>query len=370
MKKYFTLKRGESIIYLLVWLLIFLIPVFISRNNNTNFNQVYKEWVRMFPFLVIFLLNNSLLLPKLLFKKKIIWYFSIALICIVLVSYLSTFSRLLFDNPMFSGDYMPPPGSRPERGMPGMDMMQPPGQRPMPQRPLNMMLMDNFIVSILVVGFNSAIKISSKWQKEEQKRKEVEKQNLKNELAFLRNQVSPHFFMNTLNNIHALVDIDGEDAKEAIIKLSKMMRYLLYDSDEGETTLNKEVEFVQSYLDLMKLRFPSDVKLSFNFPESLPAIKIPPLLFTSLIENAFKHGISTQGNSFVDIYLRIVEHELLFSIKNSSFKEEKKNIDDGGLGLTNLNKRLQLIYGDTYTIDSKEENGTFEIAVKIPLHDN
>ena len=94
------------------------------------------------------------------------------------------------------------------------------------------------------------------------KRKEVEKQNLKNELAFLRNQVSPHVFMNTLNNIHALVDIDGDNAKEAIIKLSKMMRYLLYDSDEGETTLAKEVEFIQSYLDLMKLRYPADVKVN------------------------------------------------------------------------------------------------------------
>ncbi len=378
MKKYFTLKRGETFVYILVWILVFLMPVFIYRNNSTNYNQIYKEWVRMLPFLVIFFINNHLLLPKLLFQKKNLWYFGILLLSIILISYLSTFSHLLFDNqmPQNGGMRIPPQpggmgGHDPSRMMPGFEMNRDPfRQLPRAKGFLDRKMIDNFIVCILVVGLNSAIKISSKWQKEEQKRKEVEKQNLKNELAFLRNQVSPHFFMNTLNNIHALVDIDGDNAKEAIIKLSKMMRYLLYDSDEGETTLAKEVEFIQSYLDLMKLRYPADVKLTFSFQENLPAITIPPLLFTSLIENAFKHGISSRGESFVDIYLRMIENQLVFRIRNSSFGIEKKASEVGGLGLANLKKRLDLIYGETYTIISKDENGIFEIAVKIPLHDH
>ena len=368
MKDYLTLKRGEPIIYLLVWLLIFLLPVFIGRNNGADFSHVYREWLRMLPFLLIFLINNSLLLPKLLFKKKTIWYLGITLLVVVGISYLSTFSRYLLENPIFSGDMPTNPGHG--REVPGANMKPFHGQRPPLQRQLGQQLMDNLMVSVLVVGFNSAIKISSKWQKEEQKRKEVEKQNLKNELAFLRNQVSPHFFMNTLNNIHALVDIDAGDAKEAIIKLSKMMRYLLYDSDKGETTLKKEVEFIQSYLDLMKLRFPSDVALRFSFPETIPEINIPPLLFTSLIENAFKHGISAQGSSFVDIYLGIGEEKLFFRIKNSSHGNKQETKEGGGIGLANLNKRLQLIYGGAFAIEHKDEKGIFEILIKLPLYGN
>ena len=148
-----------------------------------------------------FFINNHLLLPKLLFQKKNLWYFGILLLSIILISYLSTFSHLLFDNqmPQNGGMRIPPQpggmgGHDPSRMMPGFEMNRDPfRQLPRPKGFLDRKMIDNFIVCILVVGLNSAIKISSKWQKEEQKRKEVEKQNLKNELAFLRNQVSPHF---------------------------------------------------------------------------------------------------------------------------------------------------------------------------------
>ncbi len=140
-----------------------------------------------------------------------------------------------------------------------------------------------------------------RWSKLEQEKTLLEKENVQNQLAFLRNQVSPHFFMNTLNNIHALIDVDTEEAKEAIIKLSKLMRHLLYDSQAELVPLAKEMEFIQSYINLMKLRFSEKVKINLSIPDQLPDKSIPPFLFTSFVENAFKHGISYQNSSFIDI---------------------------------------------------------------------
>ena len=123
--------------------------------------------------------------------------------------------------------------------------------------------------------------------------------------------------MNTLNNIHALIDISTEDAKESVIKLSKLMRYLLYDSEQGNTKLSREIEFIKSYVDLMKLRYSSKVSIKLSFPEFIPSIDIPPMLFTSIVENAFKHGISYQHESYIEIVLNVDEKYVYFRIKNS-----------------------------------------------------
>ena len=236
-------------------------------------------------------------------------------------------------------------------------------------RPVFQLFSEIFLISLLVVGFNSAIKISVKWQNEEQKNKELEKEKLQTELAFLRNQVSPHFFMNTLNNIHALIDVNSENAKESIIKLSKLMRYLLYDSEKGSAGLQKEIDFIQNYVDLMKLRFSDKVKIELSFPENVPEVNIPPLLFTSLVENAFKHGVSYQANSLVGIYLRIHEENLFFRIKNT-IHQNRQTPETGGLGLKNLKKRMELIYGSRFDLKTESDDSYFEINVKIPLNEN
>ena len=233
-----------------------------------------------------------------------------------------------------------------------------------------MLLFENFLSSVLVVGFNSAIKLTIKWQDEEQKNKELEKEKLQTELAFLKNQVSPHFFMNTLNNIHALIDINSEDAKNSIIKLSKLMRYLLYDSEEGKTTLAKEIEFIKSYVDLMKLRFTSKVKIQLSFPDNIPEIEIPPMLFTSLVENAFKHGVSYQSESFIEIIMNANKEFLFFRIRNSKQKGGNGIMELGGIGLENLKKRLNLIYGKKFSIVQNENDEAFEINIKLPLNES
>lgn len=375
----FRIKRGESIIYIILWLTILLIPIFISKTDTgINWLRVQHEWVRFLPFAIVFIVHNYLLFPQFFIQKKRILYILLTIVLILLAGFFGDFIANLFHLQPFNLSGLPentPNGMQGPRQGPPMGMGQPQGP-PMGMGPesrgpeeWHKKFIDNALVSILVVGFNAAIKLTVKWQDEEQKNKELEKEKLQTELAFLKNQVSPHFFMNTLNNIHALIDINSEDAKESVIKLSKLMRYLLYDSEVGKTTLIQEIEFIKSYVDLMKLRFTSHVSVKLSFPDLVPNIEIPPMLFTSLLENAFKHGITYQKESFVEIIMKADKEFLFFKIRNS--KKEKGNglNEPGGIGLDNLHKRLELIYNNRYTLEQKEDAESFEINIKLPINE-
>lgn len=362
------IKRGESIIYIVLWLIILLMPVFISKiDSGINWARVQHEWGRFLPFAIVFLVHNYLLFPQFFISKKRVLYFSLTIVLILLAGLFADFMGDLFRlQPIDS------------MGIPSNDPMRlqgprqgPPmgiGQEPRGPQPWHKRFIDNTLVSILVVGFNAAIKLTIKWQDEEQKNKELEKEKLQTELAFLKNQVSPHFFMNTLNNIHALIDINSEDAKESLIKLSKLMRYLLYDSEEGTTTLTKEIEFIKSYVDLMKLRFTSHVVVKLSFPENVPNIVLPPMLFTSLVENAFKHGVSYRKDSFIEIILKTGNDHLFFRIKNSKQNTNNGLNEPGGIGMDNLQKRLELLYHKRFSLEQNEDIDTFEINIKLPLN--
>ena len=194
----------------------------------------------------------------------------------------------------------------------------------------------------------------------------MEKENVENQLAFLRNQVSPHFFMNTLNNIHSLIDIDSTEAKDSVIRLSRLMRHLLYDSEAEQIPLKKELEFVQNYVELMKLRFSNKVNIQLDIPEQIPDKTIPPLLFTSFLENAFKHGIYIQGTSFVSIAFAFLDDQLVFAMKNSNpgFQKEK---EQRGIGIENSLKRLDLLYGNRYSLEINEGKEEFALTLTLPL---
>ena len=216
-------------------------------------------------------------------------------------------------------------------------------------------------ISVLVIGFDTGLQISVKWAHSEQLRIQAEKDNVENQLAFLRNQVSPHFFMNTLNNIHSLIDIDTTEAKESIIKLSKLMRHLLYDSEVEQIPLKKEIEFIQNYVELMKLRYSDKVQIDLQLPGQLPDKSIPPLLYTSFVENAFKHGISYQESSFITIAFFIEAENLVFEIKNSN-PGIKREEESSGIGIENSRKRLDLIYGNRYTLEIRMGKMSFQLS--------
>ena len=399
------LKCLEPLISVVFWLLMFLSPLFFGNfENGIEWEHILKTWRSFIPFLALFLINRFVFLPYFFFRGKRWLYFVSNVVLILLLAIGMHFFRTLViqpqlqemhgeamapphqlplehrpphagerpphsgERPPHSGERLPHSGERPpmiqENTLaPGGHVGLPPKQGPPMQLPPFVSFM---VVSFLIIGFDTGLMISVKWAQSEQKRMRAEKESVESQLAFLQTQVSPHFFMNTLNNIHALIDIDTTEAKESIIKLSKLMRHLLYDSQVERIPLKKEIEFIQNYVELMKLRFSDKVKINLHIPDQIPDKSIPPLLYTSFVENAFKHGISYQESSFIDISFSNGSNQLSFTIRNSN-PGIKKEEGPSGIGIENSRKRLDLIYGDDYILEINESSEDFTVILKVPV---
>ncbi|MRT93526.1 sensor histidine kinase [Ancylomarina sp. 16SWW S1-10-2] len=374
-----TQKRSENIVYALLWAMVISLPVFTLKGSEEfNWNRVIFEWIRTLPFLLIFLVNNSLLAPKLLLKKKHIWYFTSISVIVILFSVFNDLSRILheflFQEIGQHGNSIRPSGPM----LQGRPMMQggavegfqgPPNMGPEANKPFSFLIFENIIISFLVVGFNNAIKLGISKQKEDLEREEKEKIHLKTELSFLRQQISPHFFMNTLNNIHALIEMDQVQAQKSVIELSKLMRYLLNESKEGIATIKNEFEFLNSYIDLMRIRYSDKVKINIDLKFTNESIKIPSLLFISLVENAFKYGVSYSQDSYISINTKQDKDHLYFEIKNSI--SSKSKIEKGtGVGLVNLKKQLDILFQEQHTFEINENENEYQVKLIIPLRND
>ncbi len=222
------------------------------------------------------------------------------------------------------------------------------------------------ILDLLLVAIGVILAISKKWQNEQERRQELEQERLSSELTYLKAQINPHFFFNTLNNIYSYTLIDGDIARKAISNLSKMMRYVLYDSQTHTTTLEKEVAFIKDYIDLMRLRVTEKVKIETSFDVANKDILIAPMLFLPFVENAFKHGISTIEECFINIKLNQNENFITFEVTNSLLSKRQSLEESNGIGLTNTKRRLDLLYpGKHEFAASSKDNGTFEVFLKI-----
>ena len=377
----------ENLVYALAWIIVFAVPVLhFDRETGLNWDDISREWMIILPFFMLFCVHNYLLLPFFLLDKKP-WQYLIVTLGVILVIFIYNpfetrqtiphprpFTERPFENAPRSGErgpggerFTPPSGEQmplPEK----KEQMQPQQAKkapfkfksPFPRNPF----FNQLLQTILMVGFNVAIKLLFKSIRDDRHLKELEKQNLQTELEYLKHQINPHFFMNTLNNIHALIDVDTEKAKESVIELSKIMRYILYDSSQPIISLQKEITLLNNYIALMRIRYTDSIDISVNIADNLPDVQIPPLLFISFIENAFKHGISYQHPSFVHIMLETREKELSFYIVNSNFSDTH---NPSGIGLENVTKRLQLLYGDKYILETRAEENSFSVNLIIPI---
>ncbi|WP_299524637.1 sensor histidine kinase [uncultured Lutibacter sp.] len=366
-KKHYNFTLFEPFIIIAFWVLLFASPLLFGRfENQIEWDEVYTVWINYLPLLGLFLVNRFVLLPKLFFKQKKAFYFITTSLIILVIS--ATIYKM--DGRLNEPNFPPQRAERmSENRSPPMFQERnfpPPSNQGRNKNPKPIPLYANFLIlAILVVGFDAGLQISMRWANLEQEKVTIEKESVENQLAFLKNQVSPHFFMNTLNNIHALVDIDAEESKKAIIKLSNLMRHLLYDSEEKMTPIKKEIEFINSYIELMKLRFSDKVKINVKIPLEIPNKSIPPLLFTSLLENAFKHGISYKEASFINISLSFIEGQLQFSIENSN--HPKKDNEASGIGIENTKKRLALLFKDNFDFNISETTAIYKVNLNIPL---
>jgi len=222
-------------------------------------------------------------------------------------------------------------------------------------------------------GANLGLKGWFRSRDDRQRLAELERENLEQQLEYLRYQINPHFFMNTLNNIHALVDIDPEQAKDTIVELSKMMRFVLYEGNKQRVPLSRELEFIRHYVALMQLRYTERVRIVLDLPAEVPERPVPPLVLITFIENAFKHGVSYQRESFIEVMVKVDGDRLQFSCRNSKAETTKRPNDEtappqqGGVGLANVRKRLNLLFAHDYSLHIRDDGDVYTVDLTFPL---
>ncbi|WP_417941093.1 sensor histidine kinase [Flavobacterium sp. RS13.1] len=223
-----------------------------------------------------------------------------------------------------------------------------------------------FMLALLVLGISTSWAMLQHWQKAAQYKQKLEQDKTAAELAMLKAQINPHFFFNSLNSIYSLTYTDIEDSRNALHTLSRMMRYLLYSTEE-RTTLLKEAEFIKNFISLMKLRANKKLTITTNIPEKINDYPIVPMLLLPLIENAFKHGVHATDKSEIHIRLSQIGSHLDFEVENTYF-EKTALPDEGGIGLTNTKRRLQLIYPHKHTLISGiTKNGMYHVKLQLIL---
>lgn len=374
----------EQLIYIFIWLIVFLAPVVIAYLpiSSTSEQPIYSDWKSIvfmwgfviLPFFILFCINNFWLAPFFFFKKK---YLHFILLVTLLVGLFVWFD-VAFIRKGIKNDFVPmrqpiemrdnspaehgrPFAERHYRPFPN-DRFRQPGPIP------NVMIIpviSRFLVAILMISFNIAIKLLFKSMRDEEMIKELERCKLQSELEYLKYQINPHFFMNTLNNIHALMDSNTGQAQKAIIEFSKMMRYVLYEANNKTILLEREILLLKNYIELMKLRYTDKVNVRVSLPEEIPPVEIPPLLYISFIENAFKHGVSYQTDSTICITMQTEEGNLIFNCSNTN--NGKNEEQHRGIGLDNIQKRLKLIYENDYTLSITQSQESFNVLLIIPL---
>ena len=316
---------GENLLYLMVWMVIILVPVLNSKmleEVHVSLENILIAWLKIAPYLLIFIIHNSLIAPRLLLRKhRYVWYLVVNLLTITAVfSLVAIYEKYA---PYDTEPYI----------LNGKASFT------------DLAIYWNILLGFFMTGLNMGIKLLYRSLRDEQQMEELKRQNLQAEMDYLRYQINPHFFMNTLNNIHALIDIDTEYAKSAVIELSKMMRYVLYESGSETISLKKDIQFIENYIELMRIRYDSSIDICLDYPATIPnKVAIPPLLLIVFVENAFKHGVSYNHASFIHIRIGYRDDAVTAVISNS--RHEKSRPGTTGIGLENVKKRLALIYQD------------------------
>jgi hypothetical protein len=361
------IKSAEIAIISLVWVVLLVIPVlFREDNNNPVSRSINNQLEILIPVCLLFLLNRFVLVPFFLFKRKLGLYIFSVSILLLAISFGSHYYDTRINFPDSSPRQEPNQGEPSDRRPPRREVEpdrppQPKQRQPRPVPPFANVI----VISVLVVGFDTGLRSGLRWIETENEKVLLEKENVANQLLLLRNQVSPHFFMNTLNNIYSLIETDKDRSKQALMKLSKLMRYLLYEDQTGIVLLSKEFEFIRNYVELMKLRFADEVEIILKLPETYPDAEIPALLYISYLENAFKYGTSYQHKSLIEIAFYIENEHLFFSCtntKNTFYNEGKR-----GIGLQNSRKRLDLLFRERYSLSINETDNTFSVNLNIPF---
>ena len=341
---------GENALYFCVWLGVFLVP-FMNAGlmaENLRLDSILIAWMKIIPFYLLFVLNTFLLF-RYLHRKYLYWlyYTLVALFIGGIFSLLEVYER---SDAAFAISL----------GVVGESIK-------VEHVSLSVFpWWGNMIAAALMIVANNLIYTFYRTMQKEEDAERLQRQNIQAEMYYLKHQINPHFLMNTLNNIHALVDIDTEVAKQSIIQLSDMMRHVVYETGDNAIPLREDMQFVKNYIELMRIRYTEDVNITFTYQQQLHGrVDVPPLIFIVFVENAFKHGVSYNALSYINIDIKCEDGYVVGRFENSV--GEKRGDSKPGIGLENVCKRLDLIYGKAYELQIDDNGKSYCVMLKIPM---
>lgn len=336
-------KKGsiEFIIHVLVWIILFYIPVALTYGTESSLKDIALHfWLQLGFLALVFYLNYLWLVDRYLFNQGRRVLFVLINIAVLVILYWSKYE-------IFTS--MVKPGGKP--GGP----------------PLRLVWFMDFFIYLIPIAFAIAIKAGKRLTGMEVYKAEAENIKLQAELSHLKFQLQPHFFFNALNNIYSLVETDPDKARQSIHSMSKLMRHLLQASEASSTTLAEEIDFLRKYISLMQVRLTGQTKIEMDFPENVPFIEIAPLLFISIVENAFKHGISATQPSTISFLMQVSPNGITFTSRNRDFSKSSTDLSGSGIGLENLRKRLALLYPGRHQFTTRLVDHNYEAVLQLHL---
>jgi len=329
----------QIFIHSVIWLLIIFVPfvLFDKPDSKITLDKIIFFIIHVLLFVSIFYSNYLIFIPHFLSKRKFILYIGAIIICIAL---------LVIINNIFSSNILP------EEAAPNIHKTR--------------FRASLVFFSVFLIAVSTSIKVTQNWYYNEKQKNIIKNEKLNSELSFLKSQVNPHFLFNTLNNIYSLANRKSEYTADAIMKLSHLMRYMLYEAKKETVSLQYEINYLVDYIELQKLRMPDKSKVIFNIDSIEIEKEIEPMLLIPFVENAFKHGDIFSENAKIEIQLRINENELYFKVENNIDKKLISEKDKGsGIGLNNLKKRLELLYPDNHEFFTETKNDIFTSVLNI-----
>ena len=360
----FTFRRYLTpLIHVLAWGLLAL-TLLVFQPMSAHITLPTQFWVKQGVLLVlwvgVFYLTAYVSVPRLLMRGHTGWFVVVLVATAVAIQLLSRG----FENALNLPALMREAFHAAEASSGG------PRRPPGPPRPRGGRFdLVTLLITLLVLGIATAITVVQHWQREAQLRERVDQQRTEAELALLKAQINPHFFFNTLNNIYSLTLIDGERARAALHRLSRMMRYVLYDTAAGQAQLSQEVAFVQDYITLMQLRLTDRVQVVFEHPEPVREVLIAPMILLPFVENAFKHGVAaTQASRIIISLKQPTPDRLEIEVRNTLVPKSGADLaGSNGIGLVNTRRRLDLLYPGRYTLHVTERTPDNEFDVQLSL---
>lgn len=329
------LFKHKIIVHLALWggFLGFLVLIFFLQHGKVH-SSLFE---RISWGLLLFYINYLILIPQLLFKEKRAYYFFLSFVFLFTLTFAPVAVSLIRENAfsyerLFRGRFY-------------------------------------FLLFMQLFFFVGAIALRfyEKWQENEKRAQKIRAEQFASELHYLKNQINPHFLFNSLNSIYALTVKQSEQAPEAVITLSELMRYMLYDTDQHLVSIEKEINYIENYLKLQRLRIADSSKVTMEVKGNITHQEISPLLFISFIENAFKYGADSSGQTVINIVLEVFDNEILFHCENIIGDEKKEGNTSEGIGLKNTKERLELLYPERHHLVIKHTDTTYTVDLKLEI---